>query len=387
MVQTIISEGIITDEALHEFRNRVGKKLRINHQFNELASKDAIRKFSDGIGDPNPLWRDETYARATVYKTIAAPPSWHNSVLPTWVLQGLAGVHALHTSSDWEFYKPILLNDRITPECRLTKCKVKQSDFAGKSVIEQQEVKYFNQNGELTAKVKSAAFRVERAAARQKGKYSKIQLPHPWTEEEILEIEAQVLNEKIRGAENRFWEDVAAGDELPVLTKGPLGLTDFIAYIIGASPVPIKAHGLSLRDYRRHPAWGFRDPVTFAMEPIYSVHYNAFAAQACGIPYPYDVAVQRHCWLIQLMTNWMSDNGWLKKSYAKYRDIVYLSDVVWLKGTIVRKYMDENSEHCVDIKTDAINQRGRSVMNGQSTVILPSRDRASNPVKKRLGKE
>jgi len=156
----ILKDGRITDEAIEDFRNRVGTKLRIEHQFNELASRDAIRKFADGIGDPNPLWRNRVYAASTVYGSLAAPPSWVNSVLPTWVLQGLPGVHALHSSTDWEFYLPILLNDRIAPECYFTGCKVVKSEFAGRSILERQESRFYNQKGELVARAKPAAFRV-----------------------------------------------------------------------------------------------------------------------------------------------------------------------------------------------------------------------------------
>ena len=384
MTEAILEDGRITDEALEDFRNRVGTKLRIQYQFNELASRDAIRKFADGIGDPNPLWRDRVYATSTVYGALAAPPSWINSVLPTWVLQGLPGVHALHSSTDWEFYRPVLLNDRITPECYFTGCRVVKSKFAGRSVLECQESRFYNQNGELVARAKPAAFRVERGAAMEIRLYNEIELPHPWTEKEILEIESEVLNEKICGAETRYFEDVDIGDKLPPVIKGPLGVSDIIAYCIGASPVPIRAHGLALRHYREHPAWAFRDLDTWAMESVYSVHYNKAAANAGGLPYPYDTAVQRHCWLMHLLTNWMGDDAWLKRTYAKFNGVVYLSDVVWIRGTVVKKYVDENGESCIDIKTSATNQRGEEVMPGRSTVILPSRRRGEGPVAFRL---
>jgi acyl dehydratase len=384
VTEAILEDGRITDEALEDFRNRVGTKLRIEHQFNELASRDAIRKFADGIGDPNPLWRDRVYAASTVYGSLAAPPSWVNSVLPTWVLQGLPGVHSLHSSTDWEFYRPILLNDRITPECYFTGCRVVKSEFAGRSILERQESRFYNQKGELVARAKPAAFRVERGAAREIGRYNTISLPHPWTEKELLDIEDEVLNEKIQGPDPRYFEDVAIGEELPQGIKGPLGVSDIIAYCIGASPAPIRAHGLALRHYREHPAWAFRDPDTSAMEPVYSVHYNKAAANASGLPYPYDAAVQRHCWLIHLLTNWMGDEGWLKRSYAKFRGVVYLSDVVWIRGTVTKKYVDENGECCVDIKTTATNQRGEEVMPGRSTVILPSRESREGPVANRV---
>lgn len=384
MAEAMLDEGRITDEALEIFQSRVGTKLRIENQFNELASRDAIRKFADGTGDPNPLWRDNEYARSSVYKSIVAPPSWVNSVLPTWVLQGLPGVHALHTSTDWEFYRPVIVNDRITPECFFTGCKVINSQFAGRSVLERQESRFYNQRGELVARAKPAAFRVERRAAREIGRYNQIELPHPWTEKELQEIEDEVLSEKIQGADTRYWEDVNVGEKLPPIIKGPLGLSDAIAYCIGASPAPIRAHGLAIRHYREHPAWAFRDPDTYAMEPVYSVHYNKAAANASGLPYPYDVAVQRHCWLIHLLTNWMGDEGWLKRSYAKFSGMVYLSDAVWIRGNVTRKYVDESGEGCVDIKTTAKNQRGEEVMPGRSTVILPSRERGEEPVKMRL---
>ena len=384
MAEALLDEGRITDKALEAFRSRVGTKLRVQAPFNELASRDAIRKFADGIGDPNPIWRDDDYARSTVYGTIAAPPSWVNSVLPTWVLQGLPGVHALHSSTDWEFYRPVLLNDKITPECFFTGCRVVNSAFAGRSVLERQESRFYNHHGELVARARPAAFRVERRAAREIGRYDQIELPHPWTGDELRDIESQVLSETIRGAETRYFEDVAVGEALPPVIKGPLGITDVIAYCIGASPAPIKAHGLALQHYREHPAWAFRDPDTAAMEPVYSVHYNKAAANASGLPYPYDAAVQRHCWLIHLLTNWMGDEGWLKRSYARFSGMVYLSDVVWISGNVTKKYVDENGECCIDVKTAAINQRGENVMPGRSTVILPSSNGGQGPVTMRL---
>jgi hypothetical protein len=136
--------------------------------------------------------------------------------------------------------------------------------------------------------------------------------------------------------------------------------------------------------YIEHPAWGFRDPVTHAWEPIYGVHYSVAAARSVGAIYAYDVGIQRHCWLVTLLTNWMGDEGWLKSCNAQYRRFVYHSDVVWFHGTVIKKYVDENNEHCVDIDTDGINQRGENTIPGHATVILPSKDKRTWPVEKRM---
>lgn len=375
----------VTEEGLAKLQSLIGTKLRISQQFNGLASKEAIRNFANGVGDPNPLWRDEEYARRSSYGCIVAPPSWLYSVFPTWVSVGLPGVHGFHSGNDWEFYRPVLVGDTITPECIFCGYKEKQSRFSGRLIMVREEARYYNQRGELVATAKTWNARAERRAARERGKYSHIKLPHPWTEEELKRIEEEVLSEEIRGSTPRYWEDVQVGEELHPVIKGPFGLTDMIAYCVGAQPVQLLAHGLSLRLYQRHPAWAFRDPNSCALEPIYGVHYNKAAANAAGLPYPYDVGTQRQCWLIHLLTNWMGDDGWLKRNYAEYRQFVFFSDVVRLGGRVTKKYIDENGEGCVDIETWAVNQRGDNTMPGHSAVLLPSRERDSWPLRQRQG--
>ena len=85
-----------------------------------------------------------------------------------------------------------------------------------------------------------------------------------------------------------------------------------------------------------------------------------------------------------MLSNWIGDEGWLKRSYAEYRQFVYHSDVVWLKGKVVRKYIDENGEYCVDIETHGINQRGEDTIPGLAEVALPSRKAKTWPLDKRL---
>jgi acyl dehydratase len=384
MVESCLGCSQITDEAIELYRQRLGLNLRINNIYNEIASKDAIRKFVDGIGDPNPLWRDPDYAWQSCYHALVAPPSWVASVFPTWVLQGLPGVHAFQASTDWRFYKPVYKDDRITPQSTFTKFRFLEGAFAGRSILETQEARYFNQENQLVARAEVAGLRVDREAVLQRDKYGDITLPHPWTDEELLTIQEYALRECPRGSKMRYWEDVGLGETLPRIVKGPLGLTDIIAYCIGAAPVKILAHEVALQAYQKHPAWAFRDPDSKSLEPIYSVHYNQNAAQGAGLPQPFDIGTQRHCWLIQMLTNWMGDTGWLKRCYAKYTGFVFFSDAIWIWGEVTKKYVDENGEHCVDIVTFAENQRGEEVMPGESTIILPSRRNGIGPLDSRL---
>ena len=379
-----ISEGFITSEALEAWQERIGVKLRIGNIFNQYASKEVIRNYALGIGDVNPLWLNEDYARQTRYKSMVAPPGWYYSVFPTWVLQGLPGVHAFHSGNDWTFFKPVFVGDTITPECIFTGFDVKTSKFAGKMVREYQRANFYNQRNELVAFTDLWLVRAERAAARSTGKYASIQLPHPWKEEELKKIDEEILNEQIRGSNPRYWEDVEVGDELQPVVKGPFGLMDMIAYTVGAAPVQVMAHHASLELYTEHPAWAVRDPNTYSWEPVYAVHFNKPIANAAGLPYPYNAGAQSQSWLTHLFTNWMGDDGWLKRNYAEYRHFVYFSDVIWLKGKVVRKYVDEEGDYCVDIETSGMNQRGENTMPGYSIVALPSRDNNVWPLDKRV---
>ncbi|MBW1998441.1 MAG: MaoC family dehydratase N-terminal domain-containing protein [Deltaproteobacteria bacterium] len=383
-----MTEGEFTPELIKEMEEKRGLKLRVEgHLFNEEATRGAIRRFVDGIGDGNPLWRDEEYSGKTRYGSIIAPPSWVFSVLAG-IQFGWRGLAGFHSASEMEFYIPIRVGDKIRPEETFLDFEgPKPSQFAGRMVFDYFEDKYLNQGRELVAKVIRLVIRTERKEAKKKGKYKKIQLPHPWTEKELQAIEEEILSEEIRGAVPRYWEDVSVGDELRPVIKGPLGLTDIVAMCVaGLAPARLMAHGVALREYRKKPAWAFRDPNTFALEPIYAVHYNKEAANAMGLPFPYDVGTQRHCWQIHLLTNWMGDEGWLKKSRAEYRRFVYLSDMVRVTGKVVKKYVDEEGEHCVDIETHAMNQREEDTMPGTATVALPARRSPEEtwPVAKRL---
>jgi acyl dehydratase len=384
--KSVLPEGEITDESLKKVRDRIGKLLRVD-PYNTIATVDSIRHFADGVGDINPLWRDPEYAKENVYGKIIAPPSWYYSVFPTWISHSLPGVHSFHSGTDWTFIKPTYEGDSIRPECEFKGWDEKESKFAKKILFFNHEARYYNQKDELVAWAKSWSARAERKAAREKGKYFDLKLPHPWTEKELKEIDDQIMEEEIRGAEPRYWEDVNVGDELKPVIKGPIGLTDMIAMCAGMSPVKLLAHEAALHQYRKHPDWCWRDPNTFAWEPIYAVHYSIEGAKSAGVPYPYDVGAQRNTWAIHLLTNWMGNDAWLKKCRNEYRQFVYLSDVVWCKGKVVDKSVDEDREYVVTVETEAINQRNYNVMPGKAVIALPSKKNNFHPVKSRLEKK
>ncbi len=65
----------ITDEMIALARSMIGVEHLVKPNC-EVASQDAIRHWCYGIGDTNPLYLDEDYARGTRYGGIIAPPNF-----------------------------------------------------------------------------------------------------------------------------------------------------------------------------------------------------------------------------------------------------------------------------------------------------------------------
>ena len=371
-----LAKATFTDKMLADMRALIGTELRTEASINnEYATRTAILRFCEGIGDDNPLWTDAAYAERTVHGSLIAPPSFVFACLAG-VQVGWPGLGGFHADTKMTFHKNIRVDDKI-------KCRVvfqgfdgpNPSNFGGRSIKDYILQEYSNQHGEIVAEFICSRMRFERGEMQKRAEKRAITVPHPWSEDDVLAIEKSILSEKPRGAVPRYWDDVQIGDEIDVITKGPLGLTDFIAFIAGGSaPIPrVAAHSVSLKRYHKHPKWAFRDPRTNALEPVYSVHYNDYAAKLQGAQIAYDVGIQRTSWQIHSLTNWMGDTGKLKSLTDQYRSHVYLGDAVQLGGSVYAKDVDASGDHVVHVKTSATNQRGQDVMPGTAVVALPKR--------------
>ncbi|MCC2675872.1 MAG: acyl dehydratase [Ramlibacter sp.] len=372
-----LATGKFTDEMLDDMRALIGTELRTGASVNnEYATRLAILRFCEGIGDDNPLWTDEEYAETGPHGTLVAPPSFIFACLGG-VQVGWPGLGGFHCETTIKFLKPIRVGDKIT--CRVVfqgfDGPTADSNFGGRRIKDYILQQYINQHGEVVADFICSRMRFERGEMQKRAETRALEVPHPWTEEQLAEIEAQILAEAPRGDTPRYWEDVQVGDEIDVITKGPLGLTDFIAFIAGgAAPIPrVSAHSVALRKYHKHPKWAFRDPKTHALEPVYSVHYNDYAAKLQGAQIAYDVGIQRTSWGIHALTNWMGDDGTAKEIFGQYRAHVYLGDVVRLGGRVEAKEVDADGDHVVRLTTWARNQRDQNVMPGTAVIALPTR--------------
>ncbi|HEY3237936.1 MAG TPA: MaoC family dehydratase N-terminal domain-containing protein [Acidimicrobiia bacterium] len=380
----LVSEfPVITDEALAELRSRIGVEVSSPDPYLTEATRDGIRHWADGVGDRNRLWRDEEHAAASRWGGLVAPPTilYAFDRICSGYVGGLPGVHAMFAGTDFRWSRPVRVGDRLAARAHLAELVDRPSEFSGRAVQQIYRVTFKDQAGELICEADSWCFRTQRDVARERAKYEKVE-PAAYTAAEIEVIAAEYGAEDIRGPEPRWFEDVAVGDELPTVLKGPLTVTSIIAFDQGWGGLYIRAHGLAFDMFDRHPALAIPN-ANSAPEPPERVHWDPDLAARVGVPGAYDYGPERISWLGHLMTNWIGDDGFLRRLNAQVRRHNLVGDLTRCSGRVIRKWEEpgargapEETVALVECEVEATNQRGEVTAKGVAVAELPSRARS-----------
>ena len=367
----------ITEEGLDDLRRRIGTKIVDTAEpWCYEATRDNIRHYAHGIGDDNPLWCDPDYAARTRYGGIVALPSFLfacNRIVSGYV-GGLAGVHAMWSGAEWTWHLPVRRNDEISTEAWLKDLIEHNTKFAGRAIQQIYHVKFYNRHGDLVADADSWCFRTDRDLAREQGtKYAELKArpPERYSEKELAEAYKLYANEEVRGAVPRYWDDVAEGQALPTMLKGPMTVTGFIAYAQGWGGLYIHANKLAWKLISRHHGVGIKNRFGIPDCPE-RVHWEEEFALKVGAPGAYDYGPERCSWLTHHLTNWMGDDGFLRRATCKIRRHNPAGDMLLIKGTVKRKFI-EGGRHLVEIDQVAHNQNDELSVLGSGIVELPSR--------------
>jgi acyl dehydratase len=228
----------ITDEDIARAQRLVGYDEASNRRDNSrYATADNIRAYARSVGCDNPLFCDEDYGRATRWGSVIAPGpiNLHAPLLgdprPDEMARAkkslFKGIHQMHSGTSWEWYRPVRPGDWIYSFSGEESVDVKQSEYGGRTVLRVSRDVQFNQDAEITCIRRTLLIYSERDAGAKRGKYMATE-PASYTDEDIAAIEDIYAGEQVRGAAPRYWEDVALGDTLGTMGKGPLTVSDII---------------------------------------------------------------------------------------------------------------------------------------------------------------
>jgi acyl dehydratase len=138
------------------------------------------------------------------------------------------------------------------------------------------------------------------------------------------------------------FEDIQAGDHVPPVSKGPMSTAHVMRW-------------------------------SAAMENWHRIHYDKeYATQHDGLP---DVLVngswKQHV-LVQLLTDWVGETGWLLRMKFQYRGMNVPGDTLTAWGRVTGKE-ERNGLGLVNVEIGLKNQEGVEGSPGTATVVVPLR--------------
>jgi acyl dehydratase len=348
-------------------REMTGKEARERPPWNTEASADAIRHFAYGTDDDNPLWTDAAYAAATRWCRLQAPPAFLVSVMYP-ILHGApmkAPLASLIGGVEYEWSERVFVGDRLTPEPRQKDFYEKRNREGRRLNFVISEVLYRNQAGLLVGKatgtmIMATQVGTKLAYDREVARYG---------EDRIGELERAWRAEARRGAKPRRFEDAAVGEELPPIVRGPLTIGDMVAWNAAIGP-SYKAGRWGYLELMSSPHAAVVNPATGFPVKNSQQHEDFKLAAGRGMPAPFDNGVMRFAWVAPLVTNWMGDEGFLKRLSVQVKLPGLYGDLVTYRAKIVAKDAESAT---VGIEIAGTNQRGELTTGGKAEVLLPRR--------------
>ena len=149
-------ESIVTEE----LKNMIGKEAE--PEFWEIE-KGQIKRLAQAVGDPNPLWQDEDYARQSRYGTIIGSPTFMIDNGLVKFVDKLCEMFPLlaniNGGTEIEYYEPMKPGDIIKTVAMLSDAQEKLDKKGNRLLFLYVEVSYTNQDGVLVAKCRNIFIR------------------------------------------------------------------------------------------------------------------------------------------------------------------------------------------------------------------------------------
>jgi acyl dehydratase len=373
----------LNEETLELVRRRIGIPVRYSTRaHNEVSSIDSFRHFALAYGDDNPLYTDRAHAEASAWASSIAPPlyafnsgrwrpvDWSPAEKQEMAGDPLAGIGQYMCGERWLFVRPIRAGDVLRRSQQLFSAELKPSSFGGGTgALVSHRVSWEDEGGAPFAFRFLDFWHADREKSRDAATNRAIDRPR-YSDEDVADIDARYEAEIVRGATPRLITDVQVGDALPPIVKGPLTITEMVAWHIGIGwgEYGGGASRVAYKNRKRVPKFYVQNDFGF-WDTAQRCHWDDEWAQRMGHPAAYDYGVMRSNWMAHLITNWMGDDAWIWTMSASVRKFNYMGDVHFISG-VVRDV--DRGANTVTIDVTGVNQRGVTTCDARVVVILPS---------------
>ena len=376
----------LNDDTIDAVRARIGIPVRYSpRSHNEVSSSDSFRHFALAYGDDNPLYTDPAHAQASSWDSSIAPPLYpFTAGIPRRVqwsdaekaeMAGgdpLAGIGQYMCGERWVFVKPVRAGDVLWREQSLFSADLKASAFGGGTgALVSHRVSWEDEGGAPFAFRFLDFWHADRERSGAAGTNRNVERPS-YTDEDLARLDACYSAEAVRGGERRGVGDVQVGEGLGPIAKGPLSVTEMVAWHtgVGWGVFGGGASKVAYKNRTRIPKFYLKNELGF-WDMAQRCHWDDEWAQRMGHPAAYDYGVMRSCWIAHLVTNWMGDDAWIWKLTASVRKFNYLGDAHFVSG-VVREI--DRAANTVTIDASCVNQRGEITADGRVVVVLPPSD-------------
>ena len=267
---------------------------------------------------------------------------------------------------EYEWFERIFVGDRLRPEARQNEFQEKRNKQGRRLNFVVSEVTYHNQDDRLVGRATCTMIMAAQIGTQLMMEH---EIPR-YFPEQIEDMEATWRAEARRGPGPRHIEDIDVGEELPAILRGPLGIGDMVAWNAAIGP-SYKAGRWGYLDLTKSMHTAMVNPVTGFPLKYSQQHEDFNMAAGRGMPAPFDNGVMRFAWVAPLITNWMSDAGFLKRLKIQIRLPGLYGDLVTYRAKVTAR---DAATGAVSLDITGTNQGGKLATTGSAEVILPRKD-------------
>ena len=372
----------------------LGKPMDQSFLREPIANND-IRRWVHAMHYPNLLHFDPAYSAASRWGKLVAPLSFaiatdDGHVAAPACVGCLPNSHLLFGGDEWWFYGPrIFAGDTIVNERIPFDYTVKKTGF-GDTCFQRGDNHYTNQNGERVATQRSTSIRYTAEAGGESVDASRADDP-VWSDAELAALDERkfawirMLHDLGHG--ERWWDDVAVGDDLPERVFGPHSIASFTtewrAFIVNTwGTMNLRKQDLLALGFLPEMAGLENDPDHQLVNPeetdgaYYGPsrgHLFPQFARKIGMPRGYGYGASMGAWITDYLAGWAGEWGMVRHSNCNYRGPALTGDVTIQTAKVIDKFIDEEGRHMVQVDSRMVNQTGATMATAKAEIELPKK--------------